>query len=292
MATAGRAVIFSGATVAIGLALLLFMPLPFMRSMGVGGFLIPLVSIAGGGDAPAGAALALRPARDAARCTSRSSCAGAAAAPRLPGTDDVEQRLLGAARALDHAAPAGCYLARGRGGARRGGDPGRLRSSSRPGCDRRDPAVPAVGAGLRRARSARRPGRALAGAGARRQRAAPGGAPRRAVAGRVARLVARSSARDPEVAAASSRAGGRFVDPTGRYAQVIVADAARVRRRSRRRASSRRLRGELIPAARFPAGARVRAGGAPAAGRRLPRPRVRRLPLARPRRCSCSPTCC
>src|SRR6266545_2685683 len=45
MATAGRAVIFSGATVAIGLALLLFMPLPFMRSMGVGGFLIPLVSI-------------------------------------------------------------------------------------------------------------------------------------------------------------------------------------------------------------------------------------------------------
>src|SRR4029450_3491891 len=45
METAGRAVIFSGATVAIGLALLLFMPLPFMRSMGVGGFLIPLASI-------------------------------------------------------------------------------------------------------------------------------------------------------------------------------------------------------------------------------------------------------
>src|SRR5207237_5527633 len=46
MATAGRAVVFSGATVAIGLALLLFMPLPFMQSMGVGGFLIPLFSIA------------------------------------------------------------------------------------------------------------------------------------------------------------------------------------------------------------------------------------------------------
>src|SRR5439155_7062618 len=46
MATAGRAVIFSGATVAIGLALLLFMPSPFMRSMGIGGFLIPLVSMA------------------------------------------------------------------------------------------------------------------------------------------------------------------------------------------------------------------------------------------------------
>src|ERR671934_1030225 len=54
MATAGRAVLFSGATVAIGLALLLFMPSPFMRSMGIGGFLIPLVSMA--------AALTLQPA--------------------------------------------------------------------------------------------------------------------------------------------------------------------------------------------------------------------------------------
>src|SRR5205823_11410264 len=49
MATAGRAVVFSGATVAIGLALLLFMPLPFMRSMGVAGFLIPIVSILAAG---------------------------------------------------------------------------------------------------------------------------------------------------------------------------------------------------------------------------------------------------
>ena len=34
MATAGRATLFSGMVVAIGLALLVFMPLPFMRSMG------------------------------------------------------------------------------------------------------------------------------------------------------------------------------------------------------------------------------------------------------------------
>jgi uncharacterized membrane protein YdfJ with MMPL/SSD domain len=46
MATAGRATLFSGGVVAIGLALLVFMPLPFMRSMGVGGLLVPLVSIA------------------------------------------------------------------------------------------------------------------------------------------------------------------------------------------------------------------------------------------------------
>jgi RND superfamily putative drug exporter len=45
MATAGRATIFSGLTVAIGLGLLIAMPLPFMRSMGVGGVLVPLVSI-------------------------------------------------------------------------------------------------------------------------------------------------------------------------------------------------------------------------------------------------------
>jgi uncharacterized membrane protein YdfJ with MMPL/SSD domain len=46
MATAGRATLFSGAVVAVGLALLVFMPLPFMQSMGVGGLLVPLFSIA------------------------------------------------------------------------------------------------------------------------------------------------------------------------------------------------------------------------------------------------------
>jgi putative drug exporter of the RND superfamily len=45
MTTAGRAVVFSGTAVAIGLALLLFMPLPFMRGFGVGGLVIPLVSV-------------------------------------------------------------------------------------------------------------------------------------------------------------------------------------------------------------------------------------------------------
>ena len=46
MKTAGRATLFSGAVVAVGLALLVFMPVPFMRSMGVGGLLVPLFSIA------------------------------------------------------------------------------------------------------------------------------------------------------------------------------------------------------------------------------------------------------
>ena len=46
MATAGRATILSGMTVALGLALLVLMPLPFMRSMGIGGLMVPLVSLA------------------------------------------------------------------------------------------------------------------------------------------------------------------------------------------------------------------------------------------------------
>jgi RND superfamily putative drug exporter len=44
METAGRAVVFSGITVAIGLFALIALPLPFLRSMGYGGMLIPFVS--------------------------------------------------------------------------------------------------------------------------------------------------------------------------------------------------------------------------------------------------------
>ncbi|MGH2992123.1 MAG: MMPL family transporter, partial [Solirubrobacterales bacterium] len=44
METGGRAVVFSGITVAIGLLALIALPLPFLRSMGYGGMLIPLVS--------------------------------------------------------------------------------------------------------------------------------------------------------------------------------------------------------------------------------------------------------
>ena len=53
MATAGRAVVVSGLAVALGLALLIFVPVPLIRSLGIGGLLIPLASIA--------AALTLQP---------------------------------------------------------------------------------------------------------------------------------------------------------------------------------------------------------------------------------------
>jgi len=46
MKTAGHAVFASGVTVAISLVALLVVPVPFLRSMGIGGMLIPLVSVA------------------------------------------------------------------------------------------------------------------------------------------------------------------------------------------------------------------------------------------------------
>jgi RND superfamily putative drug exporter len=45
MQSAGRAVVFSGSTVAIGLLALVALPVPFLRSVGYGGLVIPLVSV-------------------------------------------------------------------------------------------------------------------------------------------------------------------------------------------------------------------------------------------------------
>ncbi len=45
MVHAGRTVVFSGLTVAIGLVALVVLPVPFLRSIGAVGFLIPLVSV-------------------------------------------------------------------------------------------------------------------------------------------------------------------------------------------------------------------------------------------------------
>ncbi len=46
MRTAGHSVLFSGITVAVSLAALVAVPLPFLRSIGLGGLLIPLLSVA------------------------------------------------------------------------------------------------------------------------------------------------------------------------------------------------------------------------------------------------------
>jgi RND superfamily putative drug exporter len=54
MVTAGRTVVLSGAAVAIGLSVLFVIPVPFLRSLGAAGFLVPVVSVL--------AALSLQPA--------------------------------------------------------------------------------------------------------------------------------------------------------------------------------------------------------------------------------------
>ena len=46
MVHAGRSVVFSGVTVGIGLLALMVLPVPFLRSTGVGGVLVPLISVA------------------------------------------------------------------------------------------------------------------------------------------------------------------------------------------------------------------------------------------------------
>src|SRR4029450_3128739 len=45
MTHAGRSVIVSGSTVAVGLLSMIILPLPFLRSIGIGGMLIPAVSV-------------------------------------------------------------------------------------------------------------------------------------------------------------------------------------------------------------------------------------------------------
>ncbi|MGH3744349.1 MAG: MMPL family transporter, partial [Mycobacteriales bacterium] len=45
MRTAGHSVVFSGVTVAVGLFSIIFLPVPFLRSVAYGGVLIPLVSV-------------------------------------------------------------------------------------------------------------------------------------------------------------------------------------------------------------------------------------------------------
>ena len=54
MATAGRTIVLSGLTVAIGVATLLLVPVPFMRSLGAAGLVVPVVAVL--------AALTLQPA--------------------------------------------------------------------------------------------------------------------------------------------------------------------------------------------------------------------------------------
>lgn len=249
--TAGRAVVISGMAVAIGLALLLFMPLPFLRGFGVGGLLIPIVSVA--------ASLTLLPVLLvlAGRCLdrlrivpgSRSSAAGPGdfwsifscwiMRRALPvATGSAALLLLIAAPALDLELGPGSSF----------GQPSTLESIQGLKI-----ITEAVGAG------ATTPTSIVIDSG----RAS--GMLASDVSAALRELLA-SLANDPEVSGILFDAGrAQHVEPTGRYANVLLFG------RSEFGAAASldlvaRLRDIIIPAAGFPGESKVLVGGAPAAG--------------------------
>jgi uncharacterized membrane protein YdfJ with MMPL/SSD domain len=251
MQTAGRAVVFSGAVVAIGLGLLIFMPLPFMRSMGIGGLLIPLVSIA--------AAATLQPALLSLfgrRGTRRVRVLRRHAAPR-----DVEEGFWARLARSIMRRPA-AYLAGGAGLLIAAAIPVfalQLTPGSADGIPRHPQSVhgfdvlrAAVGPG------AISPTQVVVDAGSGRTVRAP------AVNAAIGRLVRKLDA-DREVIAAFYRPTGRFVDSSSRYAQVIVPGRHEYGQQPSQ-AFVHRLRDSIIPAARFPSDVRVLAGGGPPQG--------------------------
>jgi len=262
MQTAGRAVIFSGTAVAIGLALLLAMPVPFMRSMGIGGFLIPLVSIAAAGTLqPALLSLFGR------RGTKRVHVADfirrslRVPLPTLPGTRDPERTFwariarsimrrpiaflaVGVTLLVGAAVPVfGLQLT-----------PGSVQGIPRypQAIHGFDVLTKAVGPG------AISPSQVLIDAG-------PGGnvrAPQVQIA--IGRLV-RDVERDRETAAVYYRPQGRFVDSSGRYAQVIVAGRHEYGEKPTQRFVDR-LRKTIVPSVHWPPGVVAKVGGAPPQG--------------------------
>ena len=267
MATAGRAVVFSGVTVAIGLALLLFMPLPFMVSMGVGGFLIPLLSIL--------AAITLQPALLSLfgrRGTRRVHVADflrdrlRLPVPRFAGDGRRRAGALGSARALDHAQAAALPRRRSDGARRRGRT--RPRSPADAGLRVWHPSVAGIDPGLQRPPRGRRARRARPDPDPRRLRSGErdphAGDPERdrradrlrapRSGGRARRLRRRAAVRAPP-----------YVDATGRYAYLSVAGRHEYGALAAQD-FARRLREKLIPAVGFPEGATVLAGGGPPQG--------------------------
>ena len=262
MATAGRSVVFSGVTVAIGLGLLLFVPVPFIRSLGVGGFLVPLASLA--------AAATLQPA-----LLSLLGARGARRYPvarvvreriRLPlpvlrGTVDVEQGLwarlartimrrplpfllVGATLLVAAAVPAAWLRV----------TPGSI--SALPGGS-----GSAHGLTLLRERAgagALTPTEVVVDTG-------QGGGVRTPEFKHAVKRLLNATFHDPEAYVTASGPQPPYVDRTGRYRRVYVIGRHEYGE-PESQALVRRLRDALIPRARFPKGVRVYVGGAPAQG--------------------------
>jgi RND superfamily putative drug exporter len=261
MTTAGRSVVFSGVTVTLGLALLLFIPVPFVRSLGIGGFLIPLVSIA--------AAMTLLPALlsfygrrgsmriEVARGLRERLGLPLPHSPAARGDINFWARLAhsimrrplvylaGATAALLLAAAPAFVLS--------------LTPGSADGVPRSLQSVQALSL-LR--------GTLGAGALSPTQLVIDSGRGGAAVAGgerhAAARLTAELKA-DPEVAAVQPAGGAPLVDRSGRYQELVVIGRHEYGQEAAQQ-FVKRLRRTIVPGARFPSPTRVLVGGGPAQG--------------------------
>jgi RND superfamily putative drug exporter len=243
MATAGRTVVFSGAAVAIGLALLLTVPVPFVRSLGLAGFLIPVVSVA--------AALTLQPAL--------LSLVGRRASARTPLGEDHRFWRRVAATTLRRPKT---FLAVG---------VTLLLAAAAPLLFIE--VTPGALAGLPRSIESMK-GYALL-----RDRVGPGaitpihvvtdagrpGAAREPAVRRAVHRLVRELTEDGEAYVIALGRRAPYVDETGRYTQLIVV-ARHQYGAGETRGLVGRLRAQHIPDAGFPAGAHTYVGGAPAQG--------------------------
>ena len=253
VSTAGRTVLLSGAAVAVGLALVVLVPVPFVRSMGVAGLVVPLVAMA--------AAVTLQPAllsvlgrRGVARLASRR-----AVAARRAGDDPAGERgrqlvgwvlrhrvaVLAATTAVLLAAAVPLAWLR-----------------LTPGSTSEVPASTSSGRGL--VLLQRGVGRGLVTPIEVVVEATSGSTLTPAVSAAVLRL-ARALGQDPEVFAVAIGTRPPYVDRSGRYRRLVV-----IGRHGFGAAATQqlvgRLRHRLIPAARFPPAVEVLVGGAPAQG--------------------------
>ena len=251
MQTAGRAVLFSGATVAIGLALLLFIPLPFVRSIGVGGFLIPLASIA--------AAMTLQPA-----LLSIYGRRGVARFPVLPkrfrrheADTGFWHRLAGAIMRRPLAFLAGGAVL--------------LVAAAipvfglqlTPGSASGIPQFPQSVRGFDLLKHSIGPG-AISPTQVVVDSGRPGGVRAPDVQAAIGRLTGRIRA-DRETASLQVAPRPPFVEPSGRYEELIVAGRDEYGSEAAQ-SFVHRLRGKLVPGAAFPSGVDVLAGGGPPQG--------------------------
>src|SRR3954470_20829650 len=251
MQTAGRAVVFSGATVAIGLALLLFMPLPFMRSIGMGGFLIPLASIA--------AAVTLQPA-----LLSIYGRRGVARIPVLPKRFRRREEDSGFWHRL-----AGAIMRRPR--AFLGVGAALLLAAAipvlglklTPGSASGIPQFPQSVRGFDLLKHSIGPG-AISPTQVVVDSGRPGGVRAPDVQAAIGRLAGGIRA-DHETASLRVAPRQPFVDQSGRYEELIVAGRDEYGSEAAQ-SFVHRLRAKLVPAARFPSGVRALAGGGPPQG--------------------------